>query len=88
MDGGLSERKEKEDCGEGLCLRLEGCEQWSAAKSISAPIMFLIYVNDLVDGIGSYANLFADNVKIMKRCVHNFKAKIDRERYGDETSRV
>ena len=35
--------------------------------SVLAPIMFLIYVNDLVDGIGSYASLFADDVKIMKR---------------------
>ena len=32
-----------------------------------APIMFLIYVNDLIDGIGSYASLFADDVKITKR---------------------
>ena len=29
--------------------------------------MFLIYVNDLIDGIGSYASLFADDMKIMKR---------------------
>ena len=35
--------------------------------AVLAPIMFLIYVNDLVDGIGSYASLFADDVKIMKR---------------------
>ena len=66
MDGGHSEGKENEDCGEGLCLRLE----WSSGVpqgAILAPIMFLIYVNNLVNGIGSYTSLFADDVKIMKR---------------------
>ena len=38
-------------------------------EAVLAPIMFLMYVlvNDLVDGIDSYASLFADDVKIMKR---------------------
>ena len=36
-------------------------------RAVLAPMLFLIYVNDLVDGIGSYASLFADNVKIMRR---------------------
>ena len=31
------------------------------------PVMFGIYVNDLVDGIGSYVNLFADDTKLMRR---------------------
>ena len=35
--------------------------------SVLAPIIFLIYVNDMVDGISSYASLFADDVKIMRR---------------------
>ena len=35
--------------------------------AVLAPIMFLIYVKDLLDGKGSYARLFADDVKIMKR---------------------
>ena len=35
--------------------------------SVLGPVMFGIYVNDLVDGIGSYINLFADDTKIMRR---------------------
>ena len=35
--------------------------------AVLAPIIFLIYVNDLVESKGSYASLFADDVKIMKR---------------------
>ena len=46
---------------------MKGCELWGAQGAVLASIMFLIYVNDLVDGIGSYASLFADEVKIMKR---------------------
>ena len=35
--------------------------------SVLGPVMFGIYVNDLVDGIGSYINLFADDTKLMRR---------------------
>ncbi len=31
------------------------------------PIIFGIYVNDVVDGIGSYINLFGDDAKLMRR---------------------
>ena len=34
--------------------------------SVLGPVMFGIYVNDLVDGIGSYINLFADDAKLMR----------------------
>ena len=34
--------------------------------SVIAPIMFLIYVNDMPNGISSYMNMFADDAKIMK----------------------
>ena len=50
MGGGLSERKEKEDWGEGLSLRLEGYEQWSAARSR----LTIIY---LTKHLGSYVML-------------------------------
>ena len=35
--------------------------------SVLGPIMFGIYVNDLVEGIGSYINLFADDAKLLRR---------------------
>ena len=35
--------------------------------SVLGPVMFGIYVNDLVEGIDSHINLFADDAKIMRR---------------------
>ena len=35
--------------------------------SVLGPIMFGIYVNDLIDGIDSHINLFADDTKLMRR---------------------
>ena len=35
--------------------------------SVLAPLMFLIYINDLPDGVSSYMNMFADDAKIMRQ---------------------
>ena len=35
--------------------------------SVLAPLMFLIYVNDLPDGLVSYINMFADDAKLMRQ---------------------
>ena len=35
--------------------------------SVLAPLMFLTYINDLPDGVGSYINMFADDAKIMRK---------------------
>ena len=35
--------------------------------SVLAPVMFLIYVNDMVEGVSSYISLFADDAKIMRK---------------------
>ena len=35
--------------------------------SVLGPVMFGIYVNDLVEGIDSYINLFADDAKLMRK---------------------
>ncbi len=34
--------------------------------SVLSPIMFLIYVNDMPEGINSYISLFADDAKLIK----------------------
>ena len=35
--------------------------------SVLAPVMFLIYINDMVEGLNSYTSLFADDAKVMRR---------------------
>ena len=35
--------------------------------SVLAPIMFLIYVNDMTDGVNSYISLFADDAKLLRK---------------------
>lgn len=34
--------------------------------SVLAPIIFLVYVNDMAEGVNSYINLFADDAKLQK----------------------
>ena len=40
--------------------------------SVLVPIMFLIYVNDMTEGVSSYISLFADNAKLIKK-IRNYK---------------
>ena len=35
--------------------------------SVLGPVMFGIYINDIVEGIGSHINLFADDAKLMRK---------------------
>ena len=47
--------------------------EWREVKSgasqglVLAPIMFLIYVNDMIEGVSSYISLFADDTQITKK---------------------
>ena len=34
--------------------------------SVLAPIMFLVYVNDMTEGVSSYLILFADDAKLLR----------------------
>ena len=36
-------------------------------RSVLAPIMFLVYVNDMTEGKNSYISLFADNGKLLRK---------------------
>ena len=40
---------------------------------VLAPIMFLVYVNDMTEGVSSYISLFADDTKKMKSRIHKWK---------------
>ena len=40
--------------------------------SVLAPIMFLIYVNDMTEGVSSYISLFADDAKLIRK-IRNHK---------------
>ena len=35
--------------------------------AVLAPVMFLIYINDMTEGMESYMNMFADDAKLLKR---------------------
>lgn len=35
--------------------------------SVLAPIMFVIYINDMTEGVTSYMNMFADDAKLLRR---------------------
>ena len=47
--------------------------EWKELKSgipqgsVLAPIMFLVYVNDMPEGVSSYISLFADDVKLLRK---------------------
>ena len=46
--------------------------EWREVKSgvlqgsVLAPIMFLVYVNDMTEGVSSYLILFADDAKLLR----------------------
>ena len=47
--------------------------EWQAVKSgvpqgsVLTPIIFLIYINDITEGVSSYISLFADDGKLLKK---------------------
>ena len=51
----------------------DGQSEWRKVKSgvpqgsVLAPIMFLVYVNDMTEGVSSYISLFADDVKLLRK---------------------
>ena len=44
--------------------------------SVLAPILFLIYINDMPEGVDSYMSLFADDAKLLKRVKTNKDCEI------------
>ena len=66
MDGKLLDGKRNENSGKGKEIGVEKSGKWSPQGSVLGPIMFLVYVNDMPEGIVSYMNMFADDTKIMR----------------------
>ncbi len=46
---------------------MEGSDKWGITGFSLAPIMFLIYINDMPEGVGSYISLFADDAKLLRK---------------------
>ena len=47
---------------------MERSEKWRVLqRSVLAPIMFLLYVNDMTEGVSSYISLFADYAKLLRK---------------------
>ena len=66
MKSYLTDRKMKTSI-RGVSSNWAYVESGVPQGSVLAPLMFLIYVNDLPDGVSSYMNMFADDAKIMRQ---------------------
>merc|ERR1712035_28884 len=40
-----------------------------AQGSVLAPVMFIVYINDLTEGLTSYMNMFADDAKLQREMI-------------------
>ena len=49
--------------------------EWYSVKSgvpqgpVLAPVMYLVYVNDMTEGVNSYMSLFVDDAKLLRKMI-------------------
>ena len=64
--------------------------EWCSVKSgvpqgsVLAPVMFLVYINDMTKGVNSYMSLFADDAKLLRK----IESKEDREHLQKDLDKI
>ncbi len=72
MNGKLLKGKRNENGNKRCKIKMEKSGLWSITRSVLASMLFLIYINDMPEGVKSYMSLFADNAKL-QRLIRNNK---------------
>ena len=64
MDSTVAKWEMSEFNGGWLFVRLEAGDQWVASGSVLGPLLFVMYINDLDDGVENWISKYADDTKV------------------------
>ena len=73
LDWRLPEGKRNENSSKGWKIRLEGSKKWVLQRSVWAPIIVLVYIDDIIEGVSRHISLFAEESKLLRNhmdCTH------------------